>query len=298
MSLKYAFFLFSITTPALVLSQELHKHFEADHVKHAEKVKLEVTTKAGNSYINAISSDNPVVIYGGNDNDFASSSFKMENENKQHIIIAKLACKHHAGDNFTEAIASNLFRSEDTNKDLWQINLSDDVPFDLDLEYLVGSSQIDLSNLSVQRLKIKSGSADVFIKYSNKQQNTVAMDTFFIKVNMGTIDVQDLDLSLAKEIIAEVGFGSISLDCGNKWTMNSRVNASVGAGSMKIKLPPAEQAVFIRLNDSPLCSIKMDKDFQKVGHNAYGNSAYRENPSSSIEFSVEVGMGSITFISQ
>lgn len=75
------------------------------------------------------------------------------------------------------------------------------------------------------------------MKYSNQQANAVAMDTFFIKVNMGTIDVEDLDLATAKEIIAEVGFGSINLDCGNHWKMNSHINASVGAGSMVITLP-------------------------------------------------------------
>lgn len=298
MSFKYAFFIFSFTSPFFVCSQQLHKHFEVEQIEHSEKVHLDITTKAGTSYINGTNSDKPVVIFGGNENDLASSSFKIETENKKQTIQAKLACKDHAGDNFTEAITSNLFHSEEAANDLWQINLSDKIPFNLNLEYLVGSSTIDLSNLSVERLKIKSGSADVFIKYSNKQQNAVAMDTFFIKVNMGTINVQDLDLSLAKEIIAEVGFGSIVLDCGKEWKINSKVNASVGAGSMTIKLPPVEQAVLIKLNDSPLCHVKMDKGFQKVGHNVYGNVAYRTDATNAIEFSVEVGMGGITFVSK
>ncbi|MFQ3213962.1 MAG: hypothetical protein ACJAT1_000369 [Marivirga sp.] len=298
MSFKYAFFLFIISSPFFVQSQELHKYFEADHVKHTEKIKLNVTTKAGTSYINAISSKKPVIIYGGNENDVAASSFQIKTENKDHLINAKLTCKEHAGSNFTEAVAANIFNSSEAKNDMWQINLSDDVPFDLDLEYLVGSSTVDLSNLAVEKLKIKSGSADVFIRYSNKKQNTVAMDTFFIKVNMGSIEVQNLDLALAKEIIAEVGFGSITLDCGNNWKINSVVNASVGAGSMTIKLPPTEQAVLVKLNDSPLCKINLDKDFQKVGHNAYGNTAYRSDATNSISFSVEVGMGSISFITQ
>ena len=296
MRLKY-YLLFIVSFQSVAaFSQELHKHFEAAKIHNSERVRLEVTTKAGMSYINATDSDEPIVIYGGNENNIASSTFKITEDNKKHIIQAKLACKDHAGSNFTEAIASNLFGSEEGEKDLWQINLSENFPFDLDLEYLVGESSIDLSNLSIEKLKIKSGSADVFVKYSNKQQNTVAMDTFFIKVNMGNIDVQDLDLALAKNIIAEVGFGSIDLNCGQNWKINSKVSASVGAGSMNIQLPPATQAVLVKLNNSPLCHVKMNKDFVKVGHNAFGNAAYRDNPTNYIEFSLDVGMGKITFI--
>ena len=298
MSLKYYLLVVPFWGISSAFSQELHKHFEAAPVHKSEKINLAITTKAGISYINSTSAKEPVVIYGGSENDIASSSFKMKTTEQTHEITAKLACKDHAGDNFTEAIASNLFNSDDNKKDLWQVNLSDAIPFDLDLLYMVGSSTIDLSNLSIERLKIKSGSADVFVKYSNKKANTVAMDTFFIKVNMGNIEVEDLGLSLAKDIIAEVGFGSIVLDCGNKWNINSRVNASVGAGSMTIKLPSAEQAVLVKLNNSALCHVKMGKDFQKVGHNAYANAAYRNNNTNYLEFSLDVGMGKIAFVNE
>jgi ribosomal protein S4E len=292
---KYAYLFLSLGISTSGICQELHKHFEASK-SSADKVSLNITTKAGKSFINAVESDKPVVVFGGNENDFASSTFKIESEGKTQSIQAKLACKEHAGDNFTEAIASNIFGGSKADNDLWQVNLSEDISFNLDLNYLVGSSQIDLSNLSIERLKIKSGSADVFVKYSNQQANAVAMDTFFIKVNMGTIDVEDLDLASAKEIIAEVGFGSINLDCGNHWKMNSHINASVGAGSMVITLPENDVPVLVKLNDSPLCHVKMGKSFQKVGHNAYGNEAYRNDKTNSIEFSLDVGMGSISFV--
>jgi len=291
---KYAYLFLSFGISASGICQELHKHFEAGD-STANKVSLNMTTKAGKSFINAVDSQKPVVVLSRHENDFASSNYKIVSEGKTQNIEAQLACKDHAGDNFTEAIASNIFGGSKTENDLWQVNLSEHIPFDLDLHYLVGSSQIDLSNLSVEKLKIKSGSADVFIKYSNQKRNAVAMDTFFIKVNMGNIDVQDLDLVAAKEIIAEVGFGNIHLDCGNRWEMNSHVEASVGAGTMVITLPEKNVPVLVKLNDSPLCHIKMGKNFQKVGHNVYGNEAYRKDKTNSIEFSLDVGMGSISF---
>jgi len=294
---KCAFLYICYLLPILGFSQELHKHFEAKPTGKTEKINLQLTTKAGASFINAISTLSPVLIYGGNSNDIASSTFQINEVGQTQHIKANLTCKEHAGHSFTEAIASNLF-SDKSNDDFWQVNLSNAIAFDLDLKYLVGSSMIDLSDLAVERLKINSGSADVFIKYANQKANAVAMDTFFIKVNMGNIEVSDLDLASAKEIIAEVDFGNINLDCGTRWKINSKITASVGAGSMVITLPQEETPILVKLNDSPLCHVKMGKEFKKVGHNAYGNKAYQKDQTNNIEFSLDVGMGSISFVTK
>jgi hypothetical protein len=73
------------------------------------------------------------------------------------------------------------------------------------------------------------------------------------------------------------------------------VTASVGAGNLNILLPPKEIPVIIRINNSPLCNIKMGQNFEKIGHNIFGNQAYIDNPDESMEFLLDVGMGSIAF---
>jgi hypothetical protein len=202
------------------------------------------------------------------------------------------------GLNFTESVANSFFSSPDQPHDIWQINLSEHQTFDLNLSYLTGEANVDLSKLAVQRLKIKSASADVKLSYKEATMNRVAMDTFFVKVNFGNIEVKDLNYALAKEIIAEVGFGTISIDCGQDWKMNSRVTASVGAGNLNVMLPPKEIPVIIRINNSPLCNIKMAKNFEKIGHNIFGNQAYVDNPDESMEFLLDVGMGGIVFVNR
>lgn len=278
-----------------VVGQELHKHFELSESKGIEKIELKVSTKAGNSFLNAVDDDAPLLILGTSENDVAASSFKIEKLQNTQKVNAELTCKSHMGLNFTESVANSFFSSADQVHDIWQINLSEHQAFNLDLNYLMGDANVDLSRLAVERLKINSGSADVLVSYADKLMNSVAMDTFFVKVNFGSIEVQDLNYALAKEIIAEVGFGSISIDCGSDWKINSRVNASVGAGTLDIILPPEEIPVLIRLNNSPLCNIKMAENFEKIGHNTFGNQAYINNPDESMEFLLDVGMGSIVF---
>lgn len=278
-----------------VVGQQLHKHFELTESRGIDKIELKISTKAGKSFLNAVDEDIPLLILGASENDVASSSFKIDKLNNIHKVDAQLTCKSHLGLNFTESVANSLFSSSDQTHDIWQINLSEHQAFGLNLNYLMGEANVDLSRLAVERLKIKSASADVKLSYNDATMNSIAMDTFFVKVNFGNIDVKDLNYALAKEIIAEVGFGTINIDCGSDWKINSRVSASVGAGNLNILLPPKEIPVIIRINNSPLCNIKMAEDFEKIGHNIFGNQAYINNPDESMEFLLDVGMGSIAF---
>jgi hypothetical protein len=277
-------------------AQELHKHFEVNEAQNTEKISLTVSTKAGNSYLKGVNVDKPVEIWGDSENDMAASTFKMDQAKHLKIVEANLTCKDHMGVNFTEALTRNIFTEASTTNDVWHLNLSQNIPFDLNLNYLIGSAKIDLSRLSVENLKINSGSADVHVNYADGRMNSVAMDTFFVKVNLGKIIIDNLGLAMADDIIAEVGFGSIALDCGNNWKLNSKVTASVGAGSMTILLPPSDKPVLVKINNSALCRIDFTKDFKKIGENSYANSAYRENEKDFLQFSLDVGMGSISFI--
>lgn len=280
------------------LGQKLHKHFELTESKGIKNIDLKISTKAGKSFLNAVDDHKPVLILGATENDVAASSFKSETFQNTQKINAELTCKSHMGLNFSESVANTFFSSSDEVHDIWQINLSKHQTYDLNLSYLMGDANVDLSNLAVERLKIKSASADVKLSYKDRVMNSVPMDTFFVQVNFGDIEVKDLNYALAKEIIAEVGFGSLSIDCGSDWKTNSRVSASVGAGSLNIILPPQEVPIIIRINNSPLCNIRMASNFKNIGHNTFANQAYIDKPHESMEFILDVGMGTIAFKNQ
>ncbi|MBK6265433.1 hypothetical protein JKA74_10330 [Marivirga sp. S37H4] len=276
--------------------QEFHKHFEVAESQGTEKMFLTLSSNEGVSYLKSVRSGKPLEIYGGIENDLATNSFKVQELGNTKYVEANLTCKDHVGIDFTKTLTSSLFSDNSSSKEKWQINLSESINYDLNLSYLMGSAEIDLSGLAVERLKINSGSADVLVNYSEESMNSVAMDTFFVKVNLGDITIENLHLSLAKEVIAEVGFGSIYLNCGETWNTNSNITASVGAGSMIIQLPPDDVPVLIRIKNSALCHIKLAKGFEKIGHNVYGNSSYLKSSNNFLEFSIDVGMGSISFI--
>ena len=121
------------------------------------------------------------------------------------------------------------------------------------------------------------------------------MDTFFVKVDLGSLNVKQLNLSRSKVVIAEVGFGNIFLDFSNKPDHAPSVKGSVGAGNMIILLPEETVPVMVKINESWLCSVKLSKNLRRISANTYANAAYSSNPKNALTFDLDVSMGKIIF---
>ncbi|MDZ7649331.1 MAG: hypothetical protein U5K54_20430 [Cytophagales bacterium] len=111
--------------------------------------------------------------------------------------------------------------------------------------------------MSISKLKIHTGSADVNIGYSTGIQNKIEMDTFCVKVDMGSLNARQLNLARSKVVVADVGFGNMFLDFSNKPVIGNHVIGSVGAGNLIIQLPAEDVPVLVTINDSWLCSLSI-----------------------------------------
>jgi hypothetical protein len=83
------------------------------------------------------------------------------------------------------------------------------------------------------------------------------MDTFFVKVDLGSVNVKNLSLSRTHCVMADVGFGNMTLDFSNQPAVSNRIKGSVGAGNLTIILPKEETPILVKIQDSLLCSLKV-----------------------------------------
>ncbi|MDQ3393930.1 MAG: hypothetical protein M3512_07455, partial [Bacteroidota bacterium] len=132
----------------------------------------------------------------------------------------------------------------------------------LDLQYKLGHADIDLSGLAVSGLKVNTGSADVRIGYS-AEMNQIEMDTFAVKVELGSLIIGKCNFSRAKNMIAEVGLGNLLLDFSTPSQMKGNVNLNVGAGKLEVILPKIQNPTIIYSNNSPLCHVNWTNLFIK-----------------------------------
>jgi hypothetical protein len=272
---------------------QMKKQFAVDN-QDCKTVDLCLSAKTGNCYIRSGQTSELLTIYSNQDLEEYAHTFS--NEIKGAICFVKLALEQEGQRGVSKKISHQVFGGEERMSDkFWKVYLTDNKPYSLDHDYGLGNANVDLSGLSIKRLKIKTGSADVNVAYSSGVENKVEMDTFFVKVDLGSLNVKQLNLSRSRVVMAEVGFGNIYLDFSNKPDIMPSVTGSVGAGNMVILLPEESVPVMVTINDSWLCSVNLSRNLKRTGEHSYANAAYAKNPKNALTFDLDVSMGKIIF---
>ncbi|SKC39028.1 hypothetical protein [Ohtaekwangia koreensis] len=285
---------FGIAITGIVCGQ-IKKQFTVEDAQACENIKLSLRTNSGNCYIKP--SQNPEILNvfsNQTETDYAHN-FRKEVKGKTCEVLLNL--EETQTESLGQSISANFFGvAEKTSGDkLWKMYLTDMKPYFLELNYGVGNANVDLSGLAIRKLKISSGSANVNVGYTSSLENQIDMDTFFIKVDLGSVNVKNLNLSRTRFVMADVGFGNMTLDFSNKPLVKNKVKGSVGAGNLTIILPNKETAVIVKIHDSWLCSVKVPSSLTKINDNTFTNAAYSKDPKNALTFDLDVSMGNIIF---
>jgi hypothetical protein len=283
-----------IAIVGLALGQ-IKKQFTVEDSPSCEFIRLSVKANSGNCYIKP--SQNPEILNVFSNQTEASyaHNFRKEVKGKTCEVVLNLEEVHSEG--LSQTISTRFFgASEKESSDkLWKMYLTDKKPYFLEFNYGVGNANIDLSGLAVKNLKISTGSADVNVGYYSALENQIDMDSFFVKVDLGSVNVKNLNLSRTRFVMADVGFGNMTLDFSNKPLVGSKIKGSVGAGNITIILPKNDTPILVKIQDSWLCSVKVPSSLKKVGDNTFANAAYSKSAKNPLIFDLDVSMGNIVF---
>jgi len=280
---------FLIFSNGIVNAQNL-RSFAVENGNHFQTLNFTLTATSGSCQIKP-GKRGLLDIYGTQSTSSVEPEFKTFDSNNTRYVNFQLKEPNMEG--VGKVLSSKVFNSG--NKNNWNVLISEEKNLNLNLNYVIGDADVDLSGLPVETLKIKTGSANVNIGYPKGVSNPICMDTLLVEVDLGSVKVNHLDLSNASTIMADVGFGSLTLDFGLRNEHPGTITASVGAGSLEVIVPSAQTPVIIHLNNSPLCHVKLDKSFRKLEPNIYVSNNYRPDAPNLLSFDLDVAMGNITF---
>ena len=282
-----------IAITAVALGQ-VKRQFSVEDGPEFKTVKLQIRANSGTCFIKPSHNTEILNVFSNQDTESYSHQFKKVI--KDDICELNLSLEESRTDGFGQSISYKVFGSEKSGSGkFWKMYLTDAKPYMLELNYDLGDAHIDLSGLYIKTLKINTGSADVNVGYFSGLENHITMDTFYVKVDLGSMNARSLSLAKAKTVIADVGFGNVMLDFSNGSLITKNVKGSVGAGNLVILLPSDETPVHIKIKDSWLCSVRMPKELKKVSENTFCNDAYTKNQSGTLAFDLDVSMGNIIF---
>ncbi|MBS1486472.1 MAG: hypothetical protein JST43_02690 [Bacteroidetes bacterium] len=273
---------------------QVKKQFTVEKTDQYNSVDLSLKAKTGNCFIRPSEHDDILNVYSNLDIEEYSHSFS--NEIKGKTCVIKLSLERESQRGVGRKISHHVFGTyERASEKFWKVYLTEELPYSLNLDYGLGNSNIDLAGLAISKLKINTGSADVNVSYSTKTENKIEMDTFSIKVDMGSVAARQLNLARSKYVLADVGFGNMLLDFSDKPVMAHHIKGTVGAGNLVIHLPSQETPVIVRISDSWLCSVNLSRNLKKIGDNTFANAAYSKNAKNILTFDLDVSMGKIIF---
>ncbi|MDN5200538.1 hypothetical protein QQ008_04175 [Fulvivirgaceae bacterium BMA10] len=269
-------------------SAQFKKRYTVEASENFDKLCFVLSASSGTCQIRPTHHPKLVTIYCKSEDENYNPVYESRLEERQQFVKMDLK------DN--QSVSSKVFGGSYSDlENKCNIYLSHDKPFILDLSYGVGNAFADLSGLPIEKLKINTGSADVKVGYQNEKPNTIEMDTFAVKVDMGSLDVKRLNLSKAKNVIADVGFGNLTLNFSGESLIKTDVTASVGAGTLEIILEDQEVPVIVHVNNSLLCRVKLNRHFKEIRKNVFVNKGYSEDAPNLLTFNVDVAMGNIRF---
>ncbi len=272
---------------------QMKRQFVVENNQACQSVNLHLKANSGDCYVKAGHSSEILNIFSNQDQSSYSHEFHKKIVDSSCRLFLNFENSGSAG--LGRTISTRVFGETNEQNKIWRMYLSDLKPYSLQLEYGIGNAHVDLSGLAIRKLMINTGSANVNIGYSSLE-NKMDMDTFSVKVDLGSLHVRNVNLSRARYTAADVGFGNMTLDFSSGPPLvSNHIVGSVGAGNLTIILPSSSTPVLVSINDSWLCSVKIPEGLRKIGANTFANKAYSQNAPNALVFNLDVSMGNIIF---
>ena len=191
---------------------------------------------------------------------------------------------------------SDLFSSSSNSyENNWNLYLKKNKNAKLFLSFGYGDASVNLSQLSVSRLKVDNLQADLRFNYSIGQANEIKMDTLKISSEFGSITFDGLELSRAKYASIDNAYGTTTININGKPTHRLVTNIYVGTGEVFVNLPKGDVPVKVVLKEKHLVTMDLPESFDKTSGRIYENKAYQKSTIDPLVFNLYGSVGDVKF---
>lgn len=180
---------------------------------------------------------------------------------------------------------------KDLRESVLKLFLPTGIPVQLDFSVGAGYNDLNMSGLKISDLNLVSGACATKLRFN--EPNPVTMKKLRLSTGASKLVVEGLGNANFEEMDFSGGASNVVLDfSGSDFhaSKSSKVNVSIGAGSLRILLPK-EAGVKIKYADNFFSSIALPDDFTQDGEWFYsGNFSKAKHV---LELHVSSGVGSV-----
>jgi len=292
---RLCLFVFLVLWCGETVHAQMIKEFTVEERKGFDLVQLDFSSYKGVSKVSRMYFEDPIMIHThlSKVNILPDFNYTI----KDRVLRANLSHNDVESQGLGKNLSSKLFANSEGDFDhMWEIGLSDKYTYDLNFHFGIGRAEVDLSGVKVKRCKIKTATADVSLNYGGKAVNPIDMDTIMVKVNMGTLTGVNVAHSKADIMIFDVNYGKVDLDFKDHFEGQKpcKISATVGAGSVIIKLPEPQYPYLVKIRSTAMCRTQLPNYLSSQGGKTYVSKGYKKNASNLMTFEIDVSVGSLT----
>ncbi len=116
-----------------------------------------------------------------------------------------------------------------------KLQLTREVPLELDLEFGAGNAEIDLSGIALERLELSTGASRTTVNFG--APNPIQAREIQIEAGAAELTVTGLGNARAERVSFRGGLGETVLDFSGEWAGNVQAKVEMGIGSLRLRIP-------------------------------------------------------------
>lgn len=176
------------------------------------------------------------------------------------------------------------------NENVWKLGFTDRIPLDFQLDFGLGSGDLNLSGLKLSDVNIDAGLSELKIIFD--KPNPEKIEHFSIDSGLGELEVEGLLNANFKRFTYDGGLGSSELYFTGEMKQNAEAEISVGLGSLEIYLQEG-LPVKVYYEKSFLSAVDLE-DFRQIDKGEYVSCNWDDDADVSLILELEVGLGVIS----
>ncbi|MCH7412795.1 hypothetical protein MM213_04805 [Belliella sp. R4-6] len=272
---------------------QINKIFKIEERKGYNLVHVDFNVYKGITELKRNHGDLPLIINSSLSKVNILPTFS--HEIKDGVLSTHLVHRNVESETLGKSLSYKLFSSDSEDFDhKWDVGLSSNHLYDLDLYFGVGKADLDFSYIPVSNCKIKSASADIKLDFSKKVANSVTMDTMMVSINMGSLDATNINYANAENMIFEINYGTLNLSFSENILHDLKVSAVVGAGKVNLTLPDQSQPYRLKIISTAMTRTHLPKYLKDIGDKTYVSKSYKADAPDLMELTIDVSVGSLT----
>ncbi len=255
---------------------------------------LKINSPSGNIMVNSAEECGNIVTQLKTRQQSLTQKHDKQRDSSGNVYLTYSIEKNQHPQTFNARMAiPKALTSEEAESYLASYTGDPNIPTNLWINLGSGSSKLNLTNMTLNNLRVQSAMSNVHITYDAPNQTD--MQQMEIHVASADIKLENIEFARANVMNIRNDMGDTDLYLGNGYKPSTNIHIMSGTGSCNIYIKRDQPAKII-LRNGIFSHTEFKGQFQEISSDVFVNMAYKQKPDKACMIICETDLGTIRII--